>query len=271
MCLLINSGVLSAHEIHIDFEGLAGFAVRTYIEDGMTFTPIAFPHFHVYPDPTKALELHPEQDRSGIRMMFDPNRDGIPDGRFNLKSLYVRRGQVNVHAEIDYSAVNGAVYGPLPAGVTWILDPPGNTDLLFVDFWMSANSSTAIDNVVVEHTHDGSSVPKTSCDGQTAILGTPGDDTIYGTWRPDVIHGGGGHDTIIGFGGADRICGGAGNDTIYGGSGPNGYDDGSNDRLFGNGGDDSLDGGDNTADFCDGGSHVGRDTAVNCETRRNIP
>jgi len=127
-----------------------------------TFTPIAFPHFHVYRDPTMALQFHPEREKSGIRMMYDPNRDGIPDGRFNLKSLYVRLGQVNVHAEIDYSGVNGAVYGPFPEGVTWILDPPGNTDLLFVDFWMAPGSSTVIDNVVVEHLHDsGSTVPKT--------------------------------------------------------------------------------------------------------------
>ncbi|MBI2486439.1 MAG: right-handed parallel beta-helix repeat-containing protein, partial [Deltaproteobacteria bacterium] len=138
-----------------------------------------------------------------------------------------------------------------------------------------------------------------TCDGKAVtICGTSGNDVLTGTLGPDVIHGFGGNDNISGGGGNDTICGGTGNDTINCGSGSDrlfgqGGSDAlnggpGNDRLVGGGGkdmlngeagndvllggssDDMLNGGTGT-DKCDGGAHVGGDTATNCETVKNVP
>ena len=129
-----------------------------------------------------------------------------------------------------------------------------------------------------------------TCGGnRVTVLGTTAADTITGTTGRDVIYGSLGNDTITGLGGSDVLCGGRGHDSLNGGGG--------NDRLFGQigddiltggagndqlagsygedillggGGDDRLDGG-HATDECDGGSHVTRDTALNCEVVRNVP
>lgn len=276
MYLLINSTFLHAEPMTIDFNNVSkGSSVDTHTEKGMTFTPRNFPHFHSsYSGSDGNIWPHPQVGEV-IRMTYDPNNDGVPDGRFNLIRLDIVGGEealLNIHAEIDHSSVNGAVYGPWEAGWTWWLDPPGRNNLLFVDFAVAPGATKVpkIDNVVFEIV-PGSTVPTSSCDGRAAtIVGTPGNDTILGVWNGDVINGLSGNDTIIGFGGKDTICGGAGADTIYGGSRDE-YRDESSDRLFGNSGDDYLDGQEGTSDFCNGGSHVIRDTAVNCESTPNVP
>jgi Ca2+-binding RTX toxin-like protein len=60
-------------------------------------------------------------------------------------------------------------------------------------------------------------------------------------------------DTIYGLGGNDLLCGNAGNDTLVGGSG--------DDTLVGDAG----------TDVCDGGSHIGGDTASGCESVTAVP
>jgi Ca2+-binding RTX toxin-like protein len=129
-----------------------------------------------------------------------------------------------------------------------------------------------------------------TCRGLTpTIVGTPGPDTISGTPGPDVIVGLAGDDVITGLGGDDTICGGAGNDVLIGNDGDDYLAGGSgddrlegragldilqggkgNDTVLGGGADDRLWGGPDT-DSCDGGGHVVRDVAHDCETMTNIP
>jgi hypothetical protein len=92
--------------------------------------------------------------------------------------------------------------------------------------------------------------------------GTGGNDLIRGAAGDDVIQGLSGSDVISGRGGDDVICGGSGNDQLFGEAGE--------DQLLGGAGDDVLDGGDQR-DFCDGQKHVTADTAVSCESIKNVP
>jgi uncharacterized delta-60 repeat protein len=93
-----------------------------------------------------------------------------------------------------------------------------------------------------------------TCNGVVATrVGTAGNDTLMGTAGPDVIVGFGGDDTIYGLGGNDLLCGNTGNDTLVGGTG--------DDTLVGDAG----------TDVCDGGSHVGGDTASGCESVTGVP
>jgi Ca2+-binding RTX toxin-like protein len=93
-----------------------------------------------------------------------------------------------------------------------------------------------------------------TCNGVVATrVGTAGHDTLMGTAGPDVIVGFDGDDTIYGLGGNDLLCGNAGHDTLVGGSG--------DDMLVG----------DTGTDVCDGGSHVGKDTASGCESVTGVP
>jgi uncharacterized delta-60 repeat protein len=93
-----------------------------------------------------------------------------------------------------------------------------------------------------------------TCNGVVATrIGTAGNDTLMGTAGPDVIVGFDGDDTIYGLGSNDLLCGNAGNDTLVGGSG--------DDTLVGDLG----------TDVCDGGSHVGKDTASGCEQVTGVP
>jgi RTX calcium-binding nonapeptide repeat (4 copies) len=260
-----------------------------YSEDGMTFADRRSGHYHLLPEDSSVLvpddhlllppipndtprSLAPHGRGDAIRMTYDPNHDGVLD-RFNLLSVDVRSGAVKVHAEIDYSGVNGAVYGPLPEGWTWNLVGPGNTGLLFVDFsWCpepgECLTTLVIDNIVFEPAPGIG--PTGSCNGLTAtIVGTTGNDNIHGTSGRDIISGLGGNDTIAGYGGDDVICGDSGSDTIDGGHGNNTLIGGTgNDTLKGGKGTDTLNGGGGT-DKCDGGT--GTDTATACETRTNIP
>lgn len=203
-----------------------------------------------------------------IRMIYDPDKNGVWN-RFDLLGLQVRSDAragdppgssrpvaYYVHAEVDHSSVNGAVYGPVGEG-SWGLTGPGNTGLLFVDFARCnecANGTGGIDNIVFEPATG--TVPTAGCNGTPAtIVGTSGNDTIFGTALRDVIQGLGGNDTITGYYDNDRICGGGGNDTISGGFGA--------DKLYG---------GPGNKDSCDGGKDdKATDTAEACETKTNIP
>jgi uncharacterized delta-60 repeat protein len=93
-----------------------------------------------------------------------------------------------------------------------------------------------------------------TCNGVVATrVGTAGHDTLIGTAGRDVIVGFDGDDTIHGLGGNDLLCGNAGNDTLIGGTG--------DDTLVGDAG----------TDVCDGGSHIGGDTASGCESVTAVP
>ncbi|MGH8615477.1 MAG: calcium-binding protein, partial [Gammaproteobacteria bacterium] len=227
--------------------------------------------------------LNPHFLGTVVRMIYDPDRDGVPN-RFNLVGLEVKSGALKVHAEIDYSGVNGAVYGPIGEGSVG-LGGPGNTDLLFVDLdWCTEGCGTSpggIDNIVFEPA--AGTGPTSTCNGiRATIVGTPGDDTFSGTWLPDIIDGGGGNDTIISYSGNDVICGGPGNDTISSGVEFRknltkvGVDDDvvsggpGNDKITSGDGDDKIGGG-KGRDTCDGGRHINGDTAKLCETVTNIP
>jgi hypothetical protein len=130
--------------------------------------------------------------------------------------------------------------------------------------------------------HDRRGVVQAVCgDFAATIVGTPGPDVLVGTPLPDVIQGLQGNDLLRGGAGQDLLCGGAGADTLLGGAdndrllGGPGHDHlwggTGNDRLTGEAGADTLDGGAGD-DFCGGGAQAGeRDTAVACETIRNVP
>jgi len=102
------------------------------------------------------------------------------------------------------------------------------------------------------------------------LIGTFGDDVIVGTNGKDIILGLFGTDLICGRAGKDVISGGVGNDTLFGGSGKDNLrGDFGNDTLFGEDGKDTLNGGFGRKDVCDGGE--GRDRAIRCESKSNIP
>ncbi|MCI0401430.1 MAG: hypothetical protein L0Z68_09080 [Gammaproteobacteria bacterium] len=259
-----------------------------YSEDGMSFIAVNQPHYHLFaennsfPVPADAPKfLHPHADGDIVRMIYDPDKDGVPN-RFDLLDLEVKPGAAfTVHAEVDYSGVNGAVYGPLGEGY-WTTTDGYATGLLFVDFWVCPGCTNGgIDNIGFEPA-SGTGLTAT-CNGMRAtIVGTPGDDALHGTWLPDIIHVGDGNDTITSYSGNDVICGGNGNDTINSSVAFSknvtkaGVDDDvvsggpGNDEITSGDGDDKLDGGKGT-DTCDGGRHINGDTAKSCETKSNIP
>lgn len=125
--------------------------------------------------------------------------------------------------------------------------------------------------------------------GNDHLRGGAGDDLLCGGPGADTLLGGTGNDRLEGMAGADILLGGAGNDRLFGGS--------DNDRLFGEDGNDRLVGGRGNDqpvggagadwlagatgadtldgslghDICNGGEPESDDTAVNCETVRNVP
>jgi RTX calcium-binding nonapeptide repeat (4 copies) len=78
--------------------------------------------------------------------------------------------------------------------------------------------------------------------GNSLILGSPGDDLVRARQGNDCVVGGGGNDDLRGNQGTDVLVGGPGNDALNGGQGQ---------------------------DICYGGP--GTDTAQNCETTYDVP
>lgn len=115
-------------------------------------------------------------------------------------------------------------------------------------------------------------------DGDDVIRAGDGDDRVYAGEGDDVVRAGSGQDRVWGAGGDDRLFGDDGDDHVYGGDGIDLvrggqgqdflYGENGDDRVVGDDGDDRLDGGPES-DVCNGGPN--NDSAVNCESERNIP
>jgi len=104
--------------------------------------------------------------------------------------------------------------------------------------------------------------------GADRIFGQIGDDTVWAGRGNDFVSGGAGDDDLRGNRGADEIYGGDDNDSLRGGQGTDAlFGEAGDDTLRGDQGSDALDGGADV-DTCRGGS--GQDTAVACESTKQI-